>query len=328
MSTVIYFDQNALSDLRKRKREDKEEFNSIYNVIVDRKLRVLYSYTHLDEIRNISVEKYRDEHIEMLQELKARYIKPLNSGIDIRTAWTIWHAYIDNKAENAIDGGAEAEILLEKLNKKISGLPVEESFFDIYKGLKNSILRSAMEMEEILLSMTHEELAFNGISANEVKAQILGLKKQALKMAPLIIPENEELGPKVFRNWLQSQGKCMSHVPSDEIIEEIGKLFIDASGRSIEQEQIYDETDLSKVAKAYSLMNWAGYYPDDFTSLKKGKDRFKASEYDMNHVAHAIPCDYLVSSDVKFSKKAKACYSHMGVKTKVVTPVEFIENCL
>ena len=71
------------------------------------------------------------------------------------------------------------------------------------------------------------------------------------------------------------------------------------------------------------LMNWAGYCADDFTSSKRGKDRFRASGNDMLHAQHATRCQFLISRDQAFLKKAKACYAHIRVESKVMTPEEF-----
>ncbi|WP_205531082.1 hypothetical protein [Pectobacterium brasiliense] len=80
------------------------------------------------------------------------------------------------------------------------------------------------------------------------------------------------------------------------------------------------------VVRAYNLMNWAGYYADDFTKNKKGKDRFNASNKDMLHVAAALGTNFLISSDIKFRKKAMACFAYIDFKTIVCSPKEFIER--
>lgn len=69
-------------------------------------------------------------------------------------------------------------------------------------------------------------------------------------------------------------------------------------------------------------MNWVGYYADDFTSTKKKKDRFRASNNDLIHVRNIAGATMLISKDIAFIKKAKACYAHLGVNTVVVNADE------
>ena len=181
-----------------------------------------------------------------------------------------------------------------------------------------------MKAEESLLSLTHEELAFEGTSASELKSQLAETKNSALAMKPINIPDREGLGPRAFRDWLQQEGIEVNQMQSNEVITQIDELFLKVSGNRIDQEYSHDESIASKINRSYNLMNWAGYYPDDFTRVKKGRDRFRASWNDMNHVAHASGYTYLVSSDERFSKKAEACYAHLGVTTKIVTPKDLV----
>lgn len=329
MSTVLYLDQNVLSELRARKRVHNPMFQGIYNAIVSNKdIHVFYSYTNLDETMNIRVEEYKEEHIDTLCELEAIYIKPMDQGLDFRSPRLIWGEHLKNRAENEVDGGAEAELVFEKLGKKMSGISVNESAPELLGEMKSLALSSIMELEDALLQVTHEELALAGTSAKEVKAHIAELKERALDIDPTSLPIDESEGPRAFRAWLEGQGLDMNKVQPERIVESINELFIDINGKPIEQVEFYDGSILSNVARAYSLMNWAGYHPDDFTRTKKGKDRYRAAQYDMTHVAHAIACNYLVSNDPRMCKKAIACYSYMGSKAKVVSPAELLENCL
>lgn len=327
MKPIIYFDQNALSELRERKRKDQQEFKKIYDFLEKGKAFTFYSYTHLDEINNIPLQIYQDEHIDILSAIHAVYIKPMDGRIDARSPHIIWSEYLHNNIENDIGGVNDVELAFEVLGKKISGLSVKDSFSQINESIQKNALSLIKQVEDDLLEISSDELALFGTSIKEIKACISELKHQAQKMPALNIPENEELGPIVFRQWLQKNGIEMSQVPEGEVINTIHSLFLNANGHAIDQD-FCDGDILSMIAKSYTLMNWAGYYPDDFTKQKKGKDRFKASQYDLNHVAYAAVCTYLVSSDKNFSRKAAACYAYIGKKVKVVTPKYLIENCL
>ena len=65
---------------------------------------------------------------------------------------------------------------------------------------------------------------------------------------------------------------------------------------------------------------------EDFTRIKKGKDRFNASNNDMQHAISAIGVNFLISSDVNFLKKVQACYAYVDCQTIACSPKDFIET--
>jgi hypothetical protein len=71
------------------------------------------------------------------------------------------------------------------------------------------------------------------------------------------------------------------------------------------------------------MLNWVGYYPDDFTKIKKRSDRFIASQHDMMHAMFGRYADYLISGDNRFRKKASASFAYLKLQTTVVSPEEF-----
>jgi len=321
---IVYFDQNALSDLRERKRKNSDTFSIIFKLIEDKKISVRYSRTHLDEIKNISVSMYQDEHIDLLDSVRARYLGSTKGVIDIRTPWSIWNEYLDSEMENSFDGSNDAYLALENLSKKISGIPSTPGFLELHEEIQDIALSMIMSAEDNLLDVTHEELAFAGTSAKAIKESLNKLKEQAMNMEAINIAEDEELGPRSFRALLNEKGMNMADLPSHRVINIIEDLMYQESGYRFPHR---DQEDVSsKISVSYTLMNWAGYYPDDFTKIKKGKDRFKASNYDKEHVLAAHECDFLVSSDFRFSKKALACYDYIGSKTKVVEPDWLAKN--
>lgn len=88
----------------------------------------------------------------------------------------------------------------------------------------------------------------------------------------------------------------------------------------------FEETPQAAVARAYTLMNWAGYYADGFTKVKKNKDRFNASNNDLLHAVSALDVSFLISDDTNLIKKAKACFAYVGSSTVVCKPQEFIQE--
>lgn len=73
-------------------------------------------------------------------------------------------------------------------------------------------------------------------------------------------------------------------------------------------------------------MNWAGYYSDDFNKIKKGKDRFNASNNNLGNPIMGAYCDFFITSDKALLMKAIACYSYLNLRVEVVSPSEFIKK--
>jgi hypothetical protein len=322
---AIYLDQNILSDLRARKRAHSEDFRTMYELISEKCIPIVYSYTHLDEIRNITKTEYQIEHIELLSEIGAFYLTP-TQDVDTRSPWVIWNEYLEREQENKLNGSDDATLALESLGKKFAGISLGSSFSEVFDDLQNIALSLAMKAEEDLLQVTHEELEFEGANAEKIKTELAGLMEKALSQKQIVIPEDQELGPKVFREWLQKQGKEMNQISFEDVISTLDEVFENACGKKIDQLHFFDQTLSSQIARSYTLMNWAGYHADDFTKQKKGKDRFRASSYDLSHITQATICTHLVSSDVRLCQKAKACYTHLNVKTKVIFPQDMING--
>lgn len=321
--TTIYLDQNCLSELRKRKRQYNSAFLKIYNLIKKDNVFLLYSHVHLAEIKQIPKQEYIDEHIDLLCDLQAIYVKPMMDGLDSRSPRVIWEEYLVNESDNDKDRSNEVSTTLENFSKKLSGLPVESDFSDLTNELEGQGLHFINEVINGLNELTLEELANAGIDKEEVIRQLTPIKKEGLQLEPLQIPDEEQLGPKQFREWIQQKGIDIEKLPAKDVVPVLDQLFTETTGHPVEIGQNYDGVQ-SLLIKAYTLMNWAGYYPDDFTKIKRNKDRFRASNYDMMHANQAMTCTYLVSNDVDFSKKAKACYAYINAETKVITPTEFI----
>ncbi|WP_260917949.1 hypothetical protein [Aliarcobacter butzleri] len=82
----------------------------------------------------------------------------------------------------------------------------------------------------------------------------------------------------------------------------------------------------SKIFYAYTQLNWLGYYPDDFTKVKKNNDRFNASQNDMKHASFAYISTFLISNDTKFREKTILSYEFANVKTIVCSYETFLEE--
>lgn len=331
MTSYIYFDQNTLSDLRKRKRESLKSahLDKLYAELVERSkhdIRVVYSATHLDEIRQIEYQEYIEEHVQLLCELEALYIEPLTTELNAKSPKLVWESYLKNEEENALNGANEGAEILDQLSRKFSGLGVGADFAQIHQALVDSVTTSVSDIEKMLSELSPEELnSHQGQQMNLMYQQLLKQAEGLANSSPINIREGEELGPKPLRSHDAVVGLNLDELEEHEVIPAIDKLFA-SENNDYRWEDYFDNTVHNQISRCYTLMNWVGYHPDDFTKVKKRGDRFRASSNDLMHARTSAGATYLVSNDNAFIKKARACYAHLNVPTVVLSLEEVVEE--
>jgi hypothetical protein len=139
------------------------------------------------------------------------------------------------------------------------------------------------------------------------------------------------LGTRPFREYPPIKNLNISELPSTEVVFEIENVFNKEDTTTTWIDNFNDSIE-SKISRAYTLMNWAGYYPDDFDKIKKNHDRFRASNNDMQHATIAsnvnLHTTFLISNDYAFRMKAIASYEYAGVHTIVCSSETFLEKYL
>ncbi|WP_162925722.1 hypothetical protein [Isoalcanivorax indicus] len=324
MDSYIYIDQNTLSDLRERKLKESEDggLRKIREFCCKDGIRLVYSETHLQEIAQIPKEEYRQEHIELLSELRGVYITPITTELNGKDPNLVWLDFLNNENENEASGINKVVTTFDRFSRKFSGLPIEESFEELNSQLKAALKEMLENAERELNNLDPSELLDGGAEAiKEAQSQIAGQLEAVSKISAIDLGGEQELGPKPLRDLEKLKALQLESLPEGLVISTIDELFT-SENSDFNWSDYFDETVHNQIARCYSLMNWAGYYADDFTSTKKRKDRFRASNNDLMHVRNAAGAALLISKDIAFIKKAKACYSHLGVNTVVVNANE------
>ncbi|HDZ38425.1 MAG TPA: hypothetical protein ENH62_09095 [Marinobacter sp.] len=319
----VYLDQNVLSDMRERVLSEShdEDLRALKTLCTSRDVEILYTVTHLREVQQIPHEKFRLEHLRLLNGLRAAYLTPVTNMLVRNHPKKVWDDFIENEFQNSaagIDSVMEAQDLI---NRKFCGLPVDQTFNDL-----NSMLRASLRsiLEDSLAQI--ESISTTELDKDQVesaKFQISDQLSNLENLPDLDVPDDHELGPRPFRQLekIKEIEKC----PADHVIGLIEDLFRE-SNPDFNWSSYIDDTPENKIAVCYSLLNWAGYCADDFTSTKKGKDRFNASNNDLAHVRSGARCSLLISQDIAFLKKADAIYKHLNIGTLPLAPGEAIKH--
>ena len=330
MDTFIYLDQNALSDLRIRKRENQTDKSAerLYAALSEQGngSSVVYSSTHLDEIRQIEIQEYIDEHIDLLGGLNAIYIEPLTAELNAKKPILVWEAYLENEKDNIKNGANESANIIDQLSRKFSGLDVESSFDELHTMLVDNVRDSITQIEKMLSEATEQEISSH--QGRQMKLMLTQLKEQAKGLeasSPFEIEEGQELGPKPVQSHMEVEKLGLENLSPKNVIPAIDRLFA-TENPEYRWEDYFDNTVHNQIARCYTLMNWVGYYADDFTKVRKRGDRFRTSTNDLMHVRSAAGAAFLVSNDKAFIKKATACYAHLGVPTIVLTVDEIVKK--
>lgn len=297
-----------------------EELRALKTLATGKSVEVLYTATHLREIQQIPHESYRQEHLDLLCGLGAAYLTPVTNMLVRGHPQNVWTNFLENDSQNAKSGTESIAEIQDLINRKLSGLPVEQTFSELNATLHTdlqTILEDALgHFESTLTSDIGED------QLDSMKVQIESQLSQLKNMQGLDIPDDQELGPRPFREL--DQIKEVEELPAEKVIPSIEEFFR-KENPDFHWSNYFNDTPENHIAVCYSLLNWAGYWADDFTSMKKGKDRFNASKNDLMHVQSGARCYLLVSNDVAFLKKADAIYKHLNIGTLPVKPGEALQ---
>lgn len=328
MSYLIYLDQNTLSNLRQRKIDEMklDEYIKLKAALKSSEIITVYSYVTLQEISQIKNDEYKKEHIELLTELDAAYIEPKSNQLTDIAPEKIWKSFLQIQKENSELGIDSIITSTELFSRKISGINVSESFDDINnqvnESLNNMFECAGKQLDSIDVLTLPNELQQTII---DLQSNFKKLLANSLQITPPLVACNQQLGPIPFRQLPKIKSLDILNADVKDVVNLIETAF-QTENSTFNLNDYFEKTPQSDSARAYCLMNWAGYYSDDFTKVTEKKDRFKSSHNDMQHVVAAIGANFLISDDARFCRKAQACYAYIGISTIVCSAKYFIEN--
>ena len=207
----------------------------------------------------------------------------------------------------------------------MSGLNVDKSFDDISEKMKifvNDILNDALSQIDNLNDEDYEE-PMRSIIINMKKDIPVLLEKSLPIFNPFNQVPNSPFNIKQYREDERTKKVMDSNPSRSELIMELKRRWKDES-HLFERTAHFNNLIESKIFYAYTQLNWLGYYADDFTKVKKNKDRFNASQNDMKHASFAYISTFLISNDTKFCEKTILSYEFANVKTIVCSPETFL----
>ncbi|MFV8569862.1 hypothetical protein ACNQ6O_01505 [Marinobacter sp. SBS5] len=241
----VYLDQNVLSDMRERVLSESanEDLRALKTLCTLKDVEVLYTATHLREIRQIPHEKFRLEHLRLLNGLGAAYLTPVTNMLVRNHPKTVWDGFIENESQNYAAGIDSVMETQDLINRKLCGLPVDQTFDDLNSRLRAS-LRSILEdsLAQIEIVSTTE---LDKVQIESVKIQISDQLSNLENLPRFDIPNDQELGPRPFRQL--EKLKEIEKSPAAHVIGLIEELFRE-SNPDFHWSNHIDDTPENKIA--------------------------------------------------------------------------------
>lgn len=123
-----------------------------------------------------------------------------------------------------------------------------------------------------------------------------------------------------FMEILRKRKIDMNNISPKDILNELDDALVANTGISI---AFYlKETDAigrAVFCTLFNLLDFACYYKD-----KQTKHSDIARMHDASHAYYAQLCDYFVSQDKRMRYKTEAVYSYLGIETKVISTIDYV----
>lgn len=287
----VYFDFNVFSNLIKN-----EEYKKYISDGTLKKCSIFISVAHVEEYYKAYKNDKNQKNVEYLKNLK-------KVMITITEQETILNPIIDN-------------------SKRIEAK--SESFEDCYKRVKRYDTRENIENYGVFLNEKEKENVGELRRNNPDFKYISNLDKKEIWNTPEIIEEIKKFSDYVIR-YNNDAWKNLIPIYEPWIVQWVKEIKKIPPDFSLEKDCFKKDNInfiiLETVMEFMSnLLNRYGYHRD------KELRKTISGIHDVSHLIYATYCEYLVSFDQNFSKRAEAIYYFLGIHTRVLSFNEFIEE--
>lgn len=287
----VYFDFNVFSNLI-----NNEEYKKYISDGTLKKCSIFISVAHVEEYYKAYKNDKNQENAEYLKNLK-------EIMITIKKPEIILNPTIDSNKRIE-----EKQELFEDCYKRVEGYDTIRNI-ENYGGFLNK-----KEKDNI------DKLRKN----NPDFKYISNLDKKEIWNTPEIIEEIEKFSDYVIRYnndawknlipiygpWIAQRMKEIKKIPPDFSLE-----------KDCFKKGNINFAILETVMEFMSnLLSRCGFYRD------KNKKKTVSGILDVSHLIYATYCEYLVSFDCRFRKRAEAIYYFLGIDTRVLSFEEFINE--
>lgn len=303
MNKTIYLDWNVFQDIfQKRKNLELEErLKDLRN----NGYKIVYSGAHMQDLCKCSNEEYIEKDLSLLADLTENCcLGFINETIAIEK--------IDTKTVfKSIKKSVELDkISLDDININFYFNPY---LVDRNKLSSNNIILPFLEngymTPETMKNFIHYLISEDIFRNHSIQKQFRSSLQECAKINNPAF--KQMLNMPMFKFLLSSKEDIMNNFP------EIVNSFLSISNKSLDSITLGE-----KITTSYRILDY--FY--EFSERLDRRNTQQNISIDSEHLLFASNSKYLICGDEKMCEKAKIIYQLCGIKTRVLTPDEFIRK--
>lgn len=289
-------------------------------------IEYIYSDTTLNELERILDKKKREQFLELLKTMNAKYIR-VNLETEAATFEEIdpfenYDSHVHNQSETKDVISAFQDFSY----KMISGSEVrshEDIWGTIFRSSLDLIKSSIPDFESeqwkeeqqkitgIIDGLEHSFDDFIKTIADSFPETSLNALKELKSKFPYTLQEINNIEPElaVSAIWERSKEILDAQYKTSERIEDFFERIMNTN-----KDQRKPWKALHKINMVYNFLNYFGYWQDENLDRKR---KFIPSLNDASHAYYAAFSSLFITRDLRLFMKLKAVYSYFQINTKI-----------
>lgn len=310
----IYLDWGVISYLK------KDEYAELRSLLLSNKDRffIVYSSAHLEDLMKSKGKPQFDEDVKMLSDLVEDHLLDIDKGVVLP-----YRGKPDDYCRIYVDNSS---CLSQSL----------DSFLSVFK---NSSILDDVSIDRIKSNYNEAFHIPSEFRSNELFMRTLPNLPESPTVRDVLESVRQFLCDMVLNPGSYKKHRAFIHEKGFKLEDNAGNwndgeavdkitLFFKSKGIDM---SFNDYVMMSFHGRkftinefftvAYCLLDMLGFHSD---KLPKATNTVRSVTTDAKHAYMAGFCDWFITADTKLYHKAKALYSHFGVSTCVMTPVEAV----
>jgi len=313
--TYVYLDLNVIDKIEKKNNLDEQQrtlYLFIERLITDNVITCPYSNAHISDLLRGHEKNptYIPKHLETL--------KRVTNNLALVQYWgdsqAIWHyrdveeffnsalADKEDTAKSFIElADCDETGLMRKFLESLSRFPIPSGFKEIYKA--NTIFNQ-------IYPRTRTEMTFLSLCEDLYDFSINARKDYSLYKSLRTYVNQAKAKLKAQQKMLSDIEKTTAGTPSYLNFDETWEKYAPKTKTS-------ENPAFQKITDTYCKIDFKGF---------KSDEKFSNLIDDSLHVFYGAHCDYFVTIDDRCHYKAAETYHKLGIATKAVKPVQFMNS--
>lgn len=310
----LYLDWGVVSYLK------KDEYAELKSLLLSNKDRLfmVYSPTHLEDLMKSKGVPQFDNDIKMLSDMVEDHLLVIDKGTAFPyrvTPEDFCRNYVDNTSKLSQDVDSFLSVIEAasisgdntinqiKANMNVA-FPIPQEF-----RANELLMRTLPGLPEFptvrdVMESVRQFMCDMIINPGAYKKHRAFIHENGFKLESNAGNWNDAEAVDKITSFLKSKGIDMSF--NDYVMTSFhGRKF----------------TAIEFFTASYCILDMLGFHSD---TLHKATSTIRNVTTDAKHAYFAGFCDWFVTADTNLAHKAKALYSHFGVSTRVMTPVEAV----